>query len=70
MSDTVQREYLAAIIMFGEIDLINDLAKMFGKLVYNPIALYNACDAWMVLVWQNCVHSPNFLPAKHFRYTV
>ena len=24
----------------------------------------------MVLVWQNCVHSPNFPPAKHSRYTV
>ena len=23
----------------------------------------------MVLVWQNCVHSPNFPPAKHSRYT-
>ena len=24
----------------------------------------------MVLVWRNCVHSPNFPPAKHSRYTV
>ena len=24
----------------------------------------------MVLVWWNCVHSPNFPPAKHSRYTV
>ena len=28
------------VIMFGEIDLINDLTeKKFGKLVYNPIAM-------------------------------
>ena len=25
--------------MFDEIDLINDLAKKFGELVYNPIAM-------------------------------
>ena len=24
----------------------------------------------MVLIWQNCVHSPNFPLAKHSRYTV
>ena len=24
----------------------------------------------MVLVWRNCVHSLNFPPAKHSRYTV
>ena len=45
--------------MFGKIDLINDLAKKFGEFVYNSIVMLHACDVWMVLVWQNCVHSPN-----------
>ena len=35
---TIQRECLGA-IMFGEIDLIKVLAKKFGELVYNPLAI-------------------------------
>ena len=58
--------------MFGEIDLINDLTEKSLANWCTIQLLCNAgtCDVWMVLVWRNCVHSPNFPLAKHSRYTV
>ena len=52
-------------------DLINDLIeKSLANWCTIQLLCNEHCDVWMVLVWRNCVHSPNFPAAKHSRYTV